>query len=73
MELASLRQIAFHDLQVYDWIQKHRSCALDRVASFVKYWTLRDCRLNIFSEWLGIGVGGTFAVIVIGGALLANG
>jgi membrane-associated phospholipid phosphatase len=79
VELISLRQIAIHDLQVYDWIQEYRSCALDRVGSFLNYWTTTPygtiALILSASGWLGFRGRwqdlGRFAVIVIGGALLS--
>ena len=41
VELASLHRFTFYDLMVYDWVQEYRSCVLDRVASFLKYWTTK--------------------------------
>ena len=36
VELALLHRFTLYDLMVYDWMQEYRSCALDRVASFLK-------------------------------------
>jgi len=39
--LASLHRFTLYDLLVYDWMQQYRSYALDRAASFLKYWTTK--------------------------------
>ena len=41
VELALLHRFKLYDLMVYDWMQQYRSCALDRAASFLKYWTTK--------------------------------
>ncbi|MET0690034.1 MAG: hypothetical protein ABWZ38_03315 [Candidatus Binatia bacterium] len=65
---------------VYDWMQEYRSCALDRVASFLKYWTTKPyltVALVLFvAGWLAYRrrwreLSG-FGVITIGGALLSE-
>ena len=65
---------------VYDWMQEYRSCALDRVASFLKYWTTKPyltVALVLFvAGWLAYRRRwrelSCFAVIAIGGALLSE-
>ena len=39
VELASLHPLMAYDLMAHDWMQRFRSCARDRVALFLKYWT----------------------------------
>ena len=80
VELASLHRFTLYDLMVYDWMQEYRSCALDRVASFLKYWTTKPyltVSLILFvAGWLAYRRRwrelSCFAVIAIGGALLSE-
>ena len=79
-ELALFHRFTLYDLMVYDWMQEYRSCALDRVASFLKYWTTKPyltVALVLFvAGWLAYRrrwreLSG-FAVIAIGDALLSE-
>ena len=80
LELASLHPLMAYDLMVHDWMQGFRSCALDRVAVFLKYWTTTPyvtiAFTVFFASWLAYGKRwqslATFAIIVIGGALLSE-
>ena len=80
VELASLHRFTLYDLMVYDWMQEYRSCALDRVASFLKYWTTKPyltVALVLFvAGWLAYRRRwrelSCFAVIAIGSALLSE-
>ena len=61
-------------------MQGFRSCALDRVALFLKYWTTTPYLTVGFTAFLVSWLGyrkrwqslATFAIIVIGGALLSE-
>ena len=80
VELALLHRFTLYDLMVYDWMQEYRSCALDRVASFLKYWTTKPyltVALILFvAGWLAYRRRwrelSCFTVIAIGGALLSE-
>ena len=80
VELASLHPLMAYDLMAHDWMQGFRSCALDRAALFLKYWTTTPYPTVVFAvflaSWLAYGKNwqslATFAIIVIGGALLSE-
>jgi undecaprenyl-diphosphatase len=80
VELASLHPLMAYDLMAHDWMQGFRSCALDRAALFLKYWTTTPYPTVVFAvflaSWLAYGKHwqslASFAIIVIGGALLSE-
>ena len=80
VELASLHPLMAYDLMAHDWMQGFRYCALDRVALFLKYWTTTPYLTVGFTAFLVSWLGyrkrwqslATFAIIVIGGALLSE-
>ncbi|GEM_PF-1711073 len=78
--LVRLDRLAPYDLAVYDWMQAYRSCRLDRLASFLRYWTTKPyatvALVTVVGGWL-LYRGrwqdfGRLALIIIGGALLCE-
>jgi len=79
-ELVWLHRLTHYDLAIYDWMQAFRSCRLDRLALFLRYWTTKPYAtvalvlavagwLLYLRHWQDFG---RLALITIGGALLCE-